>query len=133
MRNREWITPSRFFVLFIRGNALQRRYSNTVVVLSECSSISQSMHTHLHLVNSIQSKPLFASWSNVLHVYHGERMDLIFLSKVKDTMDKYWTWVMIEIKQVSIFWSNLAHVLPMMRNWIQLIFMVKCQGHNGQI
>ena len=56
-------------------------------------------------------------------------------SKVKVTMDKYGNNLMntIETKPLSVFSSNLIHVLPMMRGRTLLIFKVKGQGHNGHL
>ena len=56
-------------------------------------------------------------------------------SKVNISIEKYCNNLVntIWIKPLSVFWTNFAHILLMMRKWTLLLSKVKGEGHNWQI
>ena len=94
------------------------------------------------LVNTIATKPLCASWSNLVHMLAivrgwtllasgGQRSKVTF----EVTKDIYWNLKlvnMIETKPLCIYLSNLAGMLNMMRGWTLLILEVRGQRSRSQ-
>ena len=111
------------------------------------SKVKVTMDIHgNNLVNTISTKPLCASWSNLadmLAMVRGWTLLLLKMdpfdfrgqrSKFKVTMDIHGNNLVntISTKPLCASWSNLADMLAMVRGWTLLLLKIRGQRSRSQ-